>query len=122
MILTIDPNFQRDIQAQPIQPPPLPNILHPGHPSCLVKFANTFGDTVDGSAILLTSWYGKYPTIYRVSYLILGEARDLNDMVNLYKSDVILDSLYATKFLFDTSTNCQTREALRLKSTSLQNT
>ena len=28
--------------------------------------------TVDGSEIRLTSWYGKYPIIYRVSYIPSG--------------------------------------------------
>ena len=32
-------------------------------------FLGQVDDTVDGSEILLTSWYGKYPIIYRVLYI-----------------------------------------------------
>ena len=44
--------------------------------SCFVGDCITQLHNVDGSEIRLTSWYGKYPSIYRLSYMLGGWPRD----------------------------------------------
>ena len=41
-------------------------------PGAEKNMSNASSDTVDGSEIRLTSWYAKYPTIYRVSHMLGG--------------------------------------------------